>query len=485
MSAKAKILDRVDKLYLGRTKSGGAATTTDGAAAAGQKVVPVADTTNLTPGKAVRINDGELMEVGVIASAQAGVSITLVENLVKSHAVGVPVVEQVVYDLGDVTEAGVVTTGTAQTTDVLSAMRRLLLTKLNGYVDLTTEFTLPGLTLDNLAVALAIPFDAIAGDGSTATPFSLVTDGNAFGTEKNQWLVAIGITQDGQPIRVEMWGVDFDYTGISIQLRRATLAGVPCKAAAAAGGVATTNASSYVGDVTRRATKGQIFEAFQEVGIWLDATVAPVATTLSVAADAGDTVITLADATGLAQGDWLRLASDDLVEFHQVEAINVNDVTLRSPIFRDHAAGTAAVKQQTVEFAGLSEDGATLAFGGSVTPVRLAKYRLSVGLKLGNATITLSFALTDYSLSNIARAFGIPQSAIASGRLPLGDLIGTATIDGFYTRGVLKDGTTSWINAWGCSQDLSNVQLALTNQGVPAIPIALLPSSGLHFLQSA
>ena len=104
----------------------------------------------------------------------------------------------------------------------------------------------------------------------------------------------------------------------------------------------------------------------------------------------------------------------------------------------------------------------------------------------GEGVTTLSFATTEYSLTNIARAFGIPASEIAGGRLPIGRKIGLARIDGAYVRGVLQNGTTAWINVWGCSQDVSNVAMALNGQGAPpALPIALKPASGLHLLQVA
>jgi hypothetical protein len=487
MPAKAKILKQLSTVYLVRDLgAGGGSTTINGAGAAkGQAVVPVAATANLTAGDTVRIGAGEELELGVISSVSAGVSITLADNLTYDHAVGEAVVEQVAYDLGDVTDGGVTTNAAAQTTDVATANRRLVYTVLNGNVDLTAEFALPGFTPFALAVACGLPLSAISGTGTASAPLSLATDGSDFGAEQNQSLIVIGLTQDGSAVRVELWGVDFDYTGISVQLRRGQLASVPVKAVAAAGGVVTTNASAYVANTSQRPGKGKVFDALAEVGLFADATTGPLATTSTAPVAAGATVVPFTAVTNLVAGDWVKVASGETVEFHRVESIATLNVTFKTKLLRAQASGVALVRQQLVSFGGVHEDGATLSVGGSVEPIRLANKRMSAGLKLGSATTALAFGVVDLTLANFARALGIPQSAIASNRLPIGANIGTATVEGLYVRGVQQDGATVWVNVWGCAQDVSAFALALAQTGVARLPISLKPSSGLHLLQHA
>ncbi len=62
-------------------------TTVDADSASGQKVLNVTATTNAVVGRPVIIaaGDSSLEEVGIIASIQAGVSITLQDNLVNTH----------------------------------------------------------------------------------------------------------------------------------------------------------------------------------------------------------------------------------------------------------------------------------------------------------------------------------------------------------------------------------------------------------------
>ncbi len=71
--------------------SGGWATTLDGTAASGQKVVPVSSTANAVVGMPVYIGlTSGTHEVGVIDTISAGVSVTLVANLTSTYAAGTP-----------------------------------------------------------------------------------------------------------------------------------------------------------------------------------------------------------------------------------------------------------------------------------------------------------------------------------------------------------------------------------------------------------
>ena len=76
----------------GIQSSGYAYTTTTGTSGSGQKVLTVSATTGFSVGSTVLINPAGLDgEVGVIASINPGVSLTMVANLLSTHAVGEPV----------------------------------------------------------------------------------------------------------------------------------------------------------------------------------------------------------------------------------------------------------------------------------------------------------------------------------------------------------------------------------------------------------
>ena len=484
MAAKDKVLKQLSQVLLVRDSTGTFGSTTIGAAGAakGQTVIPVPSTTNFGLNDLVRVGSGETMEIGVVASFVANTSITLADNLTYDHVPGEAVVEQTAWDLGDVTDGGVDVNGNAQTTDVGVATKRLAYTILNGYTDLTAAFGLPSPALYSLCAALGIDFAKITGAGTAASPYALVTDGSEISGAQNQSLIAIGVAMDGSVLRVELWGIDVDYTGFSMPLARGQLASVPVKVLAAAGGVVTTNASAYVANTANRPAKGKVFDALVEIGLFADTGTTSV---LASNGAAGATGVQFSTG-GFAAGDWVRFGSGDTVEFHRLNSItDASNAVLKTPLYRAQASGTAVVKQSQTPFAAPAPDGATLNIAGGVDQIRIATRRLTAGLRPGSAVTSLSFSVIDFILANFARALGIPAAKIVGGRLPLtGDVIATDIVQGAYVKGLLQDGTTMWVNVWGCSQDVSSFAAKLTNSGSPAaLPIAFKPASGIQIQQ--
>jgi Pectate lyase superfamily protein len=83
---------KADLLLASAGAGTGWASTLDGSAASGQKVVPVASTTGAASGMPVYIGlTSGTHEVGVIDTISAGVSVTLVANLTNTYAAGTPV----------------------------------------------------------------------------------------------------------------------------------------------------------------------------------------------------------------------------------------------------------------------------------------------------------------------------------------------------------------------------------------------------------
>jgi hypothetical protein len=85
----------------------GAATTTDGTAAASQAIVPVTTTTGITVGAEVWLGDADdwtvAHEWGTVASINAGVSITLTSDLANTYAAGVDVIQWPQFYIEDTT----------------------------------------------------------------------------------------------------------------------------------------------------------------------------------------------------------------------------------------------------------------------------------------------------------------------------------------------------------------------------------------------
>lgn len=486
MPATGKLVRQLLAAYLARDKAAGGGTTTLSAAvAAGAASFTLVSATNFAIGDIVRLGSGEEMELVKIGNL-VGAVVTPAEATVYAHAAGEQIVEQEVFDLGDVTGDGVTVTFTGSTTDVSVATRRTAYTSLSGYVSAMAALSLPGVTLFNMLVALGMPLSGVTGAGTLASPYHLVTDGNEFNADANQSLIVISVLEDGTFLREELWGVDADYTGLSMALNRGNLNSIPASFVASAGGVVSTVANPYVATTTYRGTKGKVFDGLAEVGLFAAATVGPLATTTTGIVAAGATVLPLTAVTNLAAGDWVMLNSAESVEFHQIDNIAALNANLRTRTLRAHPIGTAVVRQQQIPFGGVQEDGVTIGFGGTVDAIRIATRKLQAGLKSSLATITASFRLIDFTLANYARSLGIPQSAIIGGgtRLPLGNNIATAgQTDGVYVRGLTQDGGTVQVNLWGSTPDIGTIAHQATNQGVQSLPLSFKPTSGIQFLQ--
>lgn len=485
MPAKNNVIKQLSKVFLVLDTTGTAGSTTLTAdAAVAATALTVAAITNFAAGDLIRIGAGEEMELGVITGAPSGNTINLVSpGLVYAHLTGEAVVEQTAFDLGDVEAGGVSLSFTGESTDVQVATKRLAFTTLRGFLDASVEFSLPTFTLPNIAIAAGILQSVVRGAGTAADPTELTTDGNEFAGVSNASIVAVGTKYDGTYIRAELWGVDFDYTGVNFSLTRGQLAAVPVRAVAAAGGAFFSTNYGFTPSTALVVTKGKVWDSLTEVGFFLDTATT---TTVNGALSAGATSLVMTSGTSFADGDWVRIGSGDTAQFLWLGTKSTNTFTLRTRNFRAIGNGLTITKVTPTKFAGISPDGATLSLGGSVEPLRVAERPMSIGIRAGAATVSLAYATVDVSLANIARALGIPSAQVANNRLPVGSLIGAATLEGVYAKGLLQDGNTAWVISAGNAMDVSQVQTVINNSGPAAtVPMVVKPSSYVQFLQHA
>jgi hypothetical protein len=481
MSAKNKLLRRLQALYAFRDKSGGASTTVALAAAAGATTFTVASAAGIAAGKSLRIDDGENIE-RVEVSGVAGSVVTVVKPLLRAHAAGFAVVEQTGYDLGDV-KGNITPTQATESTDVLSAMRRLVFTKLQGFQTFSIETAVYGLTPENLAVALGIPLTAVAGAGTSITaPKVLATDFNDVDSENNVCVLMTYVQQDGSVKTREFWGCAADYSGYSINLAIGQDGVVPIKFAVYGAGVEMDGAPTFTASTTIRAGKGKVFGELTNVGLW---TAGGGDTTVGTAAAAGATTLIVADATGITTPGWIGVGTDDVFETHYVASKAVNTLTLATPLLRAQAIGVVVQKITQLQFAAIGKDGVKFNVGGTTTPIQSGLRRLPLGMQPGTVDVSVAFSLLELTLVNLAYVLGIPQSEIANSRLLLSEKIGQATILGVFAQGLLKDGTVCLLNIWGAAQDVTSVATQFGDPNGSALPFAAKPSSGIQLVQYA
>ncbi|ODS99809.1 MAG: hypothetical protein ABS52_19560 [Gemmatimonadetes bacterium SCN 70-22] len=486
-SVKGKVYQRNSQLLIHRDKASGGVTTLNAAVAAGVNSIDLVANpgTAFAIGKTIRVGDGNEMELNRITGITGAgpFTATLAYNTTHAHAAGDAVVEMVSYDFGDIEAAGFSVTVDGESQDVLVSTKRLPYTILDGYKDLGGSFALPNVSIDNFPLAFGMLGSVVSGAGTVADPKGFATDGNQFAADPNVGITVIGVLMDGTVTYTELWGVDADYTGMSLALVRGQLASIPVKVLAAAGGVTGTGAPGYTVDASLRPTKNKVLTAITEVGIF-SASGTLSTTVATAAAAAGQKTVECAAVTGATPGDLVKIGTGDQAEWHEIDSVSAPNLVLRTPLFRTQPVGTPVVEAGRVSFAGVSQEGVKLDVGGSVDKIRTAISATSIGSRPGSAVMTLSFATIDITLSQLAYALGISQASIVANRLPMtGALVGRSPVDGAYLKGLCADGSTFEIRAWACAQSITQFVLQLTNQGtIPQAPFTLRPTSGLQVL---
>lgn len=479
-SRKNKILNRVVAAYLAQDKASAPASTTVGAnAAAGASTFTVASATGLAIGKVIRVGAGEYAELVQISNLVT-TTVTPARPLRRAHDAGEPVVEQTLYDMGDV--SGGASLGiNGEVTEVQVENKRLLHALLNGFIDFEMSNGLTGVTPYTFAIGLGIPIANVKGTGVASDPKVIQSDGSEIGTAVNQCVVLLGVTNDGTPVLMELWGAETDYTGFQVTFARGVAFVVPAKWLGAFAFV-EDNASVYVGDTTIKPSKSDLFDAIDEIEAWEDATASTLVTTSTAIAAAAQKNITLASTTNLNAGDWLKIGSGSTVEYHEVQTV-ASPVVLKTPLYRAQASGVAVVKQKLTSIGGILKGSAQFKVGGSVEKIQIEQSRATLGLKAGDAAPEFSFSIVDVTPSTIARVAGIAQSAVVSGRLDLsGTQVGTAAIDGLLLRGKNQAQRTVKLGLWGNSQGIQNILINLQKAGVNGLPVSLRPGSAFTLM---
>jgi hypothetical protein len=493
MSAKDRVIKQISTVHLLRDQltSPGNTVLQSAFPSKGDTTIDVAAITNFADGDVIRIGSGETLELAEINGTPAGNTITVLEPLSRDHPTAEPVVEQYAADLGDVSDGGLTLSWAGESQDIFVATQRLVYATLNGFVSATMEFSFPGTSVHNFAWAVGASPADVKGSGTSAAPYAFTSDGTEFGNESNMSLVVVGTTMDGTIVASELWGVDFDYTGISAAFSRGVHTQLPIRATGN-GGVIDNLTPAYLtnGDAvsTDTPTKGKVFDAVTEFGILTDG-----AGTGAVASGgaAGTNTVTLGvgEGAGFAADEWVQFGANGsgTVEFHQVESVATDTLTMRTFFYRSQVATTAVKGMVETAFAGIGTEGVNLTIGGSVEEIRSATSRIAIGTRPGQAQVSIGAGIIEINEVNFAYALGIAQSEITANRLPItGDNIGITSIDGIYMKGLLLDGTNFRVSGWGNSVDMASVQSILNNQGaITEIPILLKPASGLQLLNWA
>lgn len=201
-------------------------------------------------------------------------------------------------------------------------------------------------------------------------------------------------------------------------------------------------------------------------------------TTITAAAAAGDSTITVASATGITTGKSLRIGEDEDIERVEVASVSSLTVTLVKPLVRAHASAEPVVEQSLYSIRGL-KGGIKTNHAKESTDEFSSTQRLVYTKLSGFQTFGVEFTMEGFTIAYICLALGIPLSRIfgagssisAPSRLAtdLNDTDSEQNVCIIATY-VLQDGTIVVEEFWGCAADYSafSVQLGIGQPG--AIP---------------
>ena len=458
------------------------ATATTAIAAKGASSVTVAAITGVVNGATILIGAGETAEINIVNGAPSGSNIALTFPLGKNHPIGARVIPMVTYDFGDPTEDGFKINIDAGSQDINLATKRVAIAILRDYITASADWTLPVFDMPQLATTLGMKQSRVTGSGTAPAPAQFNVDGTAVGEDINRGVTIIGKLVDGTDYFVEFHGCTKDYTQAKITLRTGQLAGLANRAVANSQIVVGTSIPTYTVDVSKKGAKGRIFNLPKEFGIYTPATATPLNTTLSAAAAAGATALTVADSTNGVASDRVLIGSGDQGEIGIIDsAPDATHLAMRTQLNAAHASAETVVEQQQVPWGSVTDDGLNLTIGGSTKELGSATTRIK-GSAPATATLSLDFMVGDLSPANFAYATGAPQADVSGGRLVLGDNIGTSDVALAYFRGVNLAGNTIEVNVFGCSQEVKGIAAQLSAKDVAKLPITLRPTM-IQFLR--
>ena len=229
----------------------------------------------------------------------------------------------------------------------------------------------------------------------------------------------------------------------------------------------------------RTKTKGELWRELRFLYVLRDGGTGN--TTLNAAPAKGALSITIASGTGFANGDRIRVGSEDLIEEHVIASGGgTTTLTLQTELHRAHAIGEAVVERTQTDLGHLNDDGVVMTAPGDHNPVTIGTRALTWAYLIGHTELVYSFSIVNWNLENLATAFGIPENLIlgagSSGdpwRLVLDPTdYATQANQSFAFEGIRHDGSTIRGEAWAAEPNVTALNATLA-RATSATPLAM------------
>lgn len=212
---------------------------------------------------------------------------------------------------------------------------------------------------------------------------------------------------------------------------------------------------------------------------------APASTTLSIAAAAGATTVTLTSATGFTVGKAFRIGAGEFTEPCQVQSVSVNVVTLARPLRRAHDI-LEPVVEYTIYDLGPLGAAAGLSLNGEVTDVETEERRLITASLNGYLDVGAFATMIGVTPYTFAAGLGVPLALVRGvGTLadPFelttdGGEIGTAVNQSVIVHGLTTDGQPILTECWGAESDYTGFSVAFARGQAFTVPARWLGAFG-------
>lgn len=454
--------------------TGGGSTTLSAAATKGSTTLALTAATNFAIGDDIRVGSGEKYELVRIQNL-VSTTVTTAKPLLFDHPSAEPVVKQGSLQAGVPEADGVRFAVNVESTDVFNALQRLGWGVIRGYGDLTLAWRFMAFTADALAIALGIPRTEVFGDGTAAAqtgtvgPRLFTSDGVNMAAAINYAAVVTGKLNDGSHVKMTFHALSFDPTAVTFTLSRGQPTLIPCRTMAPSASIDFTNSLFVPANLlnAQEYTPGDQFEEILSVSEFSDS---GTTTTTSGSTAAGAYSVTVASATGIVAGDWVRVGR----EFHLVHGVVSNTLNLRTRVLRTITASTAVVKQTITDCGGL-DGGFTTAVSGSMSTRRSETHALSLGYRAGNLATQFSFNGTNLTPENMQRWLGLPASAYNSSVMAVtAATLGKASVRTLLFTGLTQSGKFITACGWN-GKAVTTGEVVMTQAADFTVPIAYKP----------
>ena len=229
--------------------------------------------------------------------------------------------------------------------------------------------------------------------------------------------------------------------------------------------------------------------------VLVDQPTTPGTTTLTAAAAAGATSLTVASISNFSANEPIRIGDGEECEPSTVSGTPSGfTINLSRALQKDHAIGQSVVEQVTTRYMVPEAAATRIAFQRESSEIFTADQRLLHALLRGYGSIRMNTRFTGLNMYNLCLMLGVPSTELngtgASNVDPLslvttGAQFGTLNNASIIINGVRNDGANLRFELWGVAFDYSQAQVPLALGNLAAVPLSVLAGGGGVITSSA